>query len=62
VALAMVVVPGLFLLCGVAGPLIQAVDLAEVKVPLRVALGALPPILMIGAVMLGYGLRRSSRS
>lgn len=61
VAIAMVVLPSMFLLAGVAGPLVQAVNLTEVKLPLRVALGATPPMLLIGAFALGLG-RRSRES
>ncbi|WP_344253154.1 hypothetical protein [Pseudonocardia hydrocarbonoxydans] len=60
VAIAMVTVPTVFLLFGAAGPIIQVLDLAGVKLPLRVALGAMPPILMLGAVVLGLRLYRRS--
>ena len=61
VAIAMVAVPSVFLVFGALGPLIQTVDLAEVKVPLRVTIGAMGPFLMLGAVVLLHGLRPSSR-
>ena len=59
VAIAMVVLPSVFLLAGVAGPLVQALDLTALKLPLRVALGATPPLLLLGAFALGRGLRNS---
>lgn len=61
VAIAMVAVPTVCLLFGAAGPIVQALDLAGVKLPLRVALAAMPPIPMLGAVVLGHGLYRRPR-